>query len=199
MRATVGGLFITYLILLATGLAVAGLGYLSFIAFVEGVLKPHEFASYGLAFTAVAGGVASFFSPCSFTVLPTMVILGDMRDANAVAPRVRRALARGLLAALGVLSSAVVIGVIIGALGTGLGPTFSIFSSSPNSAIAKAIRISIGAVLVAMGLVHLLDLSHRLPLAGRVAAWAGEFGLSQQASARSAYVYGAVYIGVGFG
>ena len=52
-------------------LAIGGLGYLGFLAFVKGVLAPKEFATYGLVLTTLAAATASFFSPCSFTVLPS--------------------------------------------------------------------------------------------------------------------------------
>ena len=43
------------------------------LSFVRNMLMPGEFAAYGLVITAVAAGTASFFSPCSFTVLPSYI------------------------------------------------------------------------------------------------------------------------------
>lgn len=108
-------------------------------------------------------------------------------------------MARGAAAALGVITTCIVVGLIIGALGASVGPSFSIFSSSPNSLVAKGLRIGVGTFVASMGLLHLLNLSHRLPLVGRVSTWATAIGETSTPSLRSAYVYGATYIAVGFG
>ena len=65
--------YVPYISLAGMLLALGGLGYLGFLAFVRNMLMPGEFAAYGLVITAVAAGTASFFSPCSFTVLPSYI------------------------------------------------------------------------------------------------------------------------------
>jgi hypothetical protein len=180
-------------------LAVAGLGYLGFLAFVKGILKPGEFASYGLVLATVAGAAASFFSPCSFTVFPSFIVFAGPHSEDAPGIRLRSAVHRGAVAALGVVTTALVVGIVIGALGASIGPSFSIFSSSPNSLVAKGLRVAVGSFVAAMGLIHLLNWSHRLPLMGRVSAWATELSSTSRPSLRSTYVYGATYVAVGFG
>lgn len=186
---------VTLLILL---LALGGLGYLAFLAFVKGVLLPQQFASYGLVFTTIAAATASFFSPCSFTVLPSYIAFsGSVGDMGA-RRRFRLAFRNGLVAALGVVTAAAIIGVLIGALGTGIGPGLSIASANPNPG-SRALRITVGAVVFSLGLLHLMGLSHRIPLLGRISSWAVSAQGESSASLRSVYAYGAGYILVGIG
>ena len=53
---------VPYISLAGMLLALGGLGYLGFLAFVRNMLMPGEFAAYGLVITAVAAGTASFFA-----------------------------------------------------------------------------------------------------------------------------------------
>lgn len=179
-------------------LAIGGLGYLAFLAFVKGVLLPQEFATYGLVFTTVAAATASFFSPCSFTVLPGYIAFagpgGDMTPRRSV----RRALRNGLVSSLGVVTAVGILGVLIGALGTGIGPELSIASENPNPG-SRALRITVGALVSALGLLHLMNLSHRMPLLGRISAWAIRAEGEGSPSFRSVYAFGAGYVLVGIG
>ncbi|MBI4236339.1 MAG: hypothetical protein HY688_03170 [Chloroflexi bacterium] len=191
--------YLAYLSLALSLLAVAALGYLAFIAFVKGILEPRQFASYGLVLATVAGGTASFFSPCSFTVFPSFILLAGPSPGGERPGRLRRALPRGAAAALGAITAAIGIGIVIGAFGTALGPSYSIFSASPNSLVAKGIRIGVGVFVAFMGTINLLNLTTRVPLVGRVATWAAGVSGGAAPSLRSAYVYGVFYIAVGFG
>lgn len=179
-------------------LTLGGLGYLAFLAIVKGILAPQGFAAYGLVLTTVAAGTASFFSPCSFTVLPGYIAFAGTGTDVVAGRRFQKALTNGLIAALGVVTSVAIIGALIGALGTGIGPNLSITGADPNPA-SRALRITIGVFVLSMGLLHLFDLSHKLPLLGRISVWAiraqGEGG----PSLKSVYAYGAGYVLVGLG
>lgn len=179
-------------------LALSGLGYLAFLAFVKGFLAPQEFAAYGIVLTTVAAGTASFFSPCSFTVLPSYIAFASSGQDAGPARRFQNALKNGLVAALGVVTSVAVLGTLIGALGTGIGPDLSIAGSDPSAA-ARTLRITIGAFVLSMGLLHFFDLSHRIPLLGRVSVWAIQAQGEGGPSLRSVYAYGAGYVLVGIG
>ena len=179
-------------------LAVGSLGYLAFLAFVKGVLAPQEFASYGLVLTTVAAATASFFSPCSFTVLPSYIAFASSGEEVGPGRRFRNALKNGLVAALGVVTVVAVPGALIGALGTSIGPELSITGSDPSTP-ARALRIVIGAFVLSMGLLHIMDLSHRIPLLGRISSWAIRAEGAGGSSLRSVYAYGAGYVLVGIG
>lgn len=193
------GRYISPALLTLLLLALGGLGYLTFLAFVKGVLATREFAAYGLVLTSVAAGTASFFSPCSFTVLPGyLAFAGSSGEGEEPGRKSQSALKNGLVAAFGVVTAVVIIGALIGALGTGIGPGLSITGSDPNPA-SQALRITIGAFVLSMGLLHLFNLSHKVPLLGRISAWA--IGKQDEGgpSLRSVYLYGAGYVLVGIG
>ena len=182
---------------LAVVTALAGLGYLAFLAFVKGILVPGEFAAYGLAITAVAAGTASFFSPCAFTVLPSYIAFAGGGAGTGGKPALGSALLAGTAASLGVVTAVSVLGLLVAVLGTGVGASFSITGEDPSRA-AQGFRIGVGAFVISMGLVHLLNWSHRAPLVGRVASWAVRVQ-PEGGSLRSLYAYGAGYALVGVG
>ena len=179
-------------------LALGGLGYLGFLAFVRSDLTTQEFSAYALVVTTVAAATASFFSPCSFTVLPSYIAFASSGEDVGSGKRFGNALKSGLVAALGVITVVAILGAVIGGLGTGIGSELSITGSDPSTA-AQALRIAIGAFVLTMGLIHIMNLSHRIPLLGKISSWAiraeGEGG----PSLRSVYSYGAGYVLVGIG
>lgn len=187
--------YISFAVLL---LAVGGLGYLAFLTFVKGILAPKEFASYGLVVVTLGAATASFFSPCSFTVLPSYIAFASPGEDMVPGRRLRNALKNGLVAALGVITVVAILGAVIGALGTGIGAELSITGADP-SPLARALRIGIGVFILSMGFLHIMNLSHRIPLLGRISSVAiraqGEGG----PSLRSVYAYGAGYVLVGIG
>ena len=198
MRVQNAYAYTPYVFLAGALFALGGLGYLGFLAFVKGLLMPNEFAAYGLVITTLAAATASFFSPCSFTVLPSYIAFAG--SANDVGPgrRLQNSLKNGLVAALGVITVVVVLGALIGSLGTGIGSDLSITGSDP-SALAKSLRIAIGVFVLSMGVVHIMDLSHRIPLLGRISSLAIRAEGDGGASLRSVYGYGAGYVLVGIG
>lgn len=190
--------YVPYIFLAGVLLALGGLGYLGFLAFVKGFLMPNEFAAYGLVITTVAAATASFFSPCSFTVLPSYIAFAGSGNGLEAGRRFQSALKNGLVAALGVVTVVAVLGVLIGALGTGIGSELSITGSDPST-LAKALRIAIGAFVLSMGVLHIMDLSHRIPFLGKISAWAIQAEGEGGPSLRSVYGYGAGYVLVGVG
>ncbi|MCH7642498.1 MAG: hypothetical protein IIC30_04385, partial [Chloroflexi bacterium] len=183
----------------AAGLAGLGLvGYLGFLAFVQAGLDDKQFAGYGLVLTAVVAATASFFSPCSFTVLPGyLAFAAGGPDATGGAAGLRGTLRNGLAAAAGVVTVVALLGLLIALLGTGAGADLSITGDNP-SAGAKGLRIGIGAFVLTMGVVHILDLSHRLRLLSKVSIWAIKHE-GDSRSLRGLYGYGAGYVLVGVG
>ena len=102
----------------------------------------------------------------------------------------------GLAAASGVVTAVALIGLVIAALGTAVGPELSLTGSSP---IARVVRIVVGAFVIGMGVLHISGLSSRLPLLGRLAAWGVRHDGGGAPSRRSLYLYGATYVLVGIG
>ena len=190
--------FLPYIYLAVGLLALGGLGYLGFLAFVRNILMPGEFATYGLIITTIAAGTASFFSPCSFTVLPSYIAFASSGQDAEPDNRFPNALKNGVAAALGVVTTVTVLGALIGLLGTGIGADLSITGADP-SPVAKALRIGIGAFVLSMGLVHITGQTHRIPFLGRIAVLAMRAEGGGGPSLRSVYAYGAGYVVVGIG
>ena len=183
------------LAIVAIVMALVGIGYLAFLAFVEGILVPGEFAAYGLAITAVAAGTASFFSPCAFTMLPSYIAFAGGGVPRQDRPMLGTTLLAGTAASLGVVTAVSVLGLLLAALGTGVGANLSVTAEDPSRA-AQGLRIGVGAFIIAMGLMHILDWSHRAPLVGKVASWAVR-AQPEGGSVRALYAYGAGYAVVG--
>ena len=129
--------YVPYISLAGMLLALGGLGYLGFLAFVRNMLMPGEFAAYGLVITAVAAGTASFFSPCSFTVLPSYIAFASSGQNAEPGKRFRSALKNGVVAALGVVTVVAVLGSVIGILGTGIGASY-ISQGRPTAYLCSA-------------------------------------------------------------
>jgi len=98
-------------------------------------------ASISFAFTV---GVSTFFSPCSYSLLPVYMLYYMGRDSSKC-----DAAQRGLMSAFGILSVFIIIGLITAYLGL-------LFSN------VKLAQFS-GVIFVAMGLVTLLDLHLPVP------------------------------------
>ena len=177
--------------------ALVGLGYLGFVAFVKGVMRPGEFGTYGLLVTTLAAATASFFSPCSFTVLPGYLAFASS-GSGAGQGGLRSALKSGVVAALGVLAAVTIIGALIGVLGTGIEADLRMTGSNPSPA-AQALRIAVGAFILGMGVLHLTGLSNRLPLLGGISTWAIRLEGDGSPWLRSFFLYGAGYVLVGIG
>ncbi len=95
-------------LIVATAFAVAG--YFVFLGFMN------DSQSLVNVFPlAVIAGVASFFSPCAFPLLPGIIAI-DVNEKNKLSPSVK-----GLVSATGVLSFLLPLGIIIALVGVPLG------------------------------------------------------------------------------
>ena len=171
----------------------AGLGYLAFLAFVRQVIMPREFASYGLVVTTVGAAVASFFSPCSFPLLPAYLSVGAAGEGGA---RLGPALSSGARASLGVVSAVALLAVPVALVGQGLSPWVSMGGPEPGP-LAVVVRLALGSLLLLLGVAHLSGLGRHLPLPPRVAGVA--LRLRGGTSPRAPYLYGVGYILAGVG
>lgn len=99
----------------------------------------------GLLILAASAGIASFFSPCSFPLLVTLLA----RETNAAKTEgaVIRALGFALALSMGVIFFLLLAG---GAIAIGGGPIFE--GVTFTSVAGRAIRLLVGAVLVLLGL-----------------------------------------------
>lgn len=142
-------LLLLFILILAL---VAG-GYGLFIWFVVNIMKGD--AAFGLLFVAVIAGVASFFNPCSFPVLPAyLASYYTKEETDKEGQRPRQVLISGSVAALGVTVFNILLGILIGILGVGFGKSLGLAGGDPSS-IVRWIRGILGVLLLYLGYSHI--------------------------------------------
>ena len=140
-----GKLIFLYLVLLAL---IAG-GYGLFIWFVVTIMKGG--AVFGLLFVAIVAGIASFFNPCSFPLLPAYLArYYTVEEPKEEGLNKRKILFSGLAAALGVTAFNVLLGALIGLLGIGFGKSLALAGGDPSS-VVRWVRGVIGILLILFG------------------------------------------------
>lgn len=151
----------------------------------------------GLLMLAVAAGVASFFSPCSFPLLVTLLSRESRTETQSRRVRLNRSLAFGSSLAIG----AVVFLALTG-LGIALGASAIFGDVTFTSTIGRVLRLAIGGLLILLGLLQLgviqaapFDGVHRIsaPLMRR------QRQLRQHHPVLGFSLYGFVYVLAGFG
>jgi cytochrome c-type biogenesis protein len=128
-------------------------GYWLFRTFVTVVMP--DLGAYNLLALAVIAGVASFFSPCSFPLLPgyLSVYYTSSLPVSGAASRWRHTLSRGGAAVLGVVTFNLLLGAIIGLLGAGVARGLSIGGAEPSTYVLF-LRGGGGIVLLVLGIVQ---------------------------------------------
>jgi len=140
------------IILLLIILALVVGGYSLFIWFIINIMRGD--AAYGLLFVALIAGIASFFNPCSFPILPAYLAqYFSTKDTKDLSNQ-RRMLLYGLLAALGVITFNILLGSLIGLLGVGFGKSLALAGEDP-SLIVRWVRGIVGALLFLLGFSHI--------------------------------------------
>ncbi len=150
-------------------------------------------AGGALLLLAAAAGIASFFSPCSFPLL-----LSILARAPGVASdrRVAASLSYAAALAVGAAVFLILAGLVIALLGTALfaGVTFT-------STTGRLIRAAVGVVLIFFGLVQL----NRMPFEFRALEPAVHGAMRRQAAFRHEhplpgfFLFGFGYVLAGFG
>jgi len=134
-----------YLLLITAVVVVAVAGFVGYVLYPRFDLPAVEGA--GLLGLAAAAGVASFFSPCSFPLLVTL--LGRQAVADSESGRPARPAVFGGSLALGATVFMLLAGVVIALGGEALfaGVTFT-------STAGITIRVVVGSLLIFLGLIQ---------------------------------------------
>ena len=150
-------------------------------------------AGAGLLVLAAAAGVASFFSPCSFPLLVTMLA---KPLAETDGRPIRRALAYASALSIGAVGFLTITG---GAFALGAGAIVD--DVTFTSTTGRVLRITVGAGLVAFGLIQLnyirVDLRHFEPRLHGVLRKQAE--LRRRRPLSGFVLFGFVYLLAGFG
>jgi cytochrome c biogenesis protein CcdA len=178
-------------VLLAVALALAGVaGYAGYVAFPRFDLP--RAAGLGLLALAAAAGVASFFSPCSFPLLVTLM----SREVRGAPSRGRAAVVFASAFSAGAAAFVTILAVLFGLGGRTLAGAITF-----TSPIGIAIRVTVGLLLIVLGLVQ----ANVLPVSFH--AVEGFFRPLSEAQARlrrrhpvaGAALFGLSYLLIGFG
>lgn len=191
MKKTLYWLFVAFVVLLSIG------GYMGYELYPRFDLPAAE--GIGLFILAVGAGIASFFAPCSFPLLVT--VLGRETESNAKDGK-KGNTRRALPFAVG-LSLGATVFLLLAGLALAFGGSAFFSSVTFTSAVGITIRIIIGVLLILLGLVQ-MGVIH-VPLFRKVEKWA-EPMLKAQARQRRGNkqffgftVYGFSYLIAGFG
>lgn len=149
-----------YLVLIAVVVVVAVAGFVGYVLYPRFDLPAVEGA--GLLGLAAAAGVASFFSPCSFPLLVTL--LGRQAVADSESGKSPRPAIFGGSLALGAALFMLLAGVVVALGGEVLfaGVTFT-------SAAGITIRVVVGLLLIFLGLIQIEALPFSLDAVSRAA------------------------------
>lgn len=182
-------------ILLATGTGILALaGYAGYVLYPRFNLPAAT--GIGLLVLAAGAGIASFFSPCSFPLLVTLLARETSARAAPGESRLQRALTFAVALALGATAFLLLIGVGI-ALGASVLFEGVIFTSTAG----RLVRLLVGGFLILLGLIQL----GVLPVSFGLVEHAARPLLHRQAGLRRARptlgfgLFGFGYILAGFG
>ncbi len=145
--------WLQYTLSLGVFVAVIIAGYLVFRAFAA---TPDQ-TEFNLYILAIIAGVASFFSPCAFPLLPSYFSFYHQADSDekGTSKGVSKTLRLGLAASFGVITFALVLGLMIALLGLGLAQGLSISGPEPSQFV-RIFRGGVGVVLLILGVGQLL-------------------------------------------
>jgi len=177
--------------------ALIGLGYAGFRWFATGVMPQPE--ALNLYVLAVAAGLASFFSPCAFPLLPGYLAFyhgaGQPQDASGRSGSTTRL---GVAAMAGVATFVLVLGLAIALLGAGAAKGLSISGDAPSS-LVRGIRGVVGIILIALGVGQLTNRVIKPRAADALAFATRPRRDGGRSGAGGVYLYGLGYVAAGLG
>lgn len=140
-----------YLAFLLILIAITVAGYFGFLKYARNISALNLLP---LSFLAVFAGIATFFSPCSFGLLPAYLSIyakgkfkGDIVFKN------------GIVASAGLITFNIVLGVVLALIGLGIGSAFSVAAGGKLAGITLTIRAAVGVILFILGLFQFFHIS----------------------------------------
>jgi len=190
------GSYVQYGLLLFALAVVAIGGYLAFRQFVQAP----DWSAYNLYALAVVAGIASFFSPCAFPLLPGYLSFYYLAgsDESGERPGITRALGSGLTAALGVITFNMILGVAIALLGAGVAKALCLACPQPN-VVVRLFRGGLGGLLLTLGVVQVAGWSLKPGFVDALAWRTRPRREVIRSAAASLYLYGLGYNAAGMG
>ncbi len=178
-----------YVIIILLIALITMLGYLGFRFYH--ILSISSFSEYGLYFLALVAGVAAFFSPCSFTLLPAYISAsyGNIQEGD-------KKIGYIFSAAAGVLSFSIILGIVVTAIGKATSvATFGLAATSPDVYLV-IFRVFVGAILIFFGFMQISNATMHNRFTDGIAQ---RFNLKQKEKFWKFYMYGFGYTLAGIG
>ena len=186
--------FIQLILLFTTIFVLTISGYGLFIWFVITIMKGG--AAFGLLFVAVVAGVASFFNPCAFPLLPAFLAQHYTTKEKEGKKSVKGLLISGLVTALGLITFNIILGSVIGILGTGFGKSLGLTGENPST-VVRWLRGIAGVFIVYLGFSHVTGRGNPFGKLGHL--WSPKLPSQENSSLRKLYSYGFGYTLLGIG
>ena len=180
---------------------VIAIGYLAFRQLAIAVMPQLE--TYNLYILAIIAGVASFFSPCAFPLLPSYFSFFSTQDQTAKQDKLAthlqsRTLQLGLIAAGGVITFNLILGALIGWLGANLGTTLSMTSPNPHPFVLW-LRSIVGLLLIILGFLQWFGYNLKPGVIDQFAWFTRPKREGSRSAVWSLYLYGLGYNAAGMG
>lgn len=174
--------------LLLAFVALVAAGYLGFRAFAA----TPDLDDFNLHLLAVVAGIAGFFSPCAFPLLPSYFAFYHRSGGERSGARL------ALAAAAGVVTFDLVLGALIAVLGAGVAQGLSITSPEP-SVLVRAFRGLVGVALLVLGVGQLRGWTLKPRFVDVLAYRTRPRREGTRSAAASLYLYGLGYNAAGMG
>ena len=128
-------------------------GYVLFIYLIVNAFA--NASTLGIVFVSVVAGIASFFNPCAFPILPGYLAQYYVSASPTGEKRSRLGtiLLYGFIAAVGVIIFDIFLGALVGIMGAGFAKSLGLTGPNPNAYI-RWFRGIVGVFLIFLGYSH---------------------------------------------
>jgi len=186
--------WLAFLLYVALVVGLTAGGYTLFIYLIVNALP--NAASLGIFFVSIVAGIASFFNPCAFPILPGYLAQYYVSTPQQVGKRSRigSILFYGFVAAIGVIVFNIFLGAIVGGLGSGFANSLGLSGPEPNIYIRWS-RGIVGAFLILLGYSHATGSGINF---ARFGHWIPRYEPSKSPT-RNFFYYGFFYSFIGIG
>ncbi len=184
----------SYLLILGTLIVIATSGYFIFRTYSM-VLAPN-ITNYSLLLIAIVAGVAVYFSPCTFAVLPSyLVYYYNVTEKTKDSKKLKVIFSNGLVAATGIFSFNILLGSLIGVLGAGFGKSLNVSGGTLNIYVT-VVRAIVGLILIVLGYLHFSGRGFHFRILNRI----NQLDFSKQKNTyKGLFTFGFTYTAIGVG
>ncbi len=177
--------------------ALVAIGYSVFLFFIKS-FSPTA-GTLSLLVFAVIAGIATFFSPCSFPLMPGYLTRNLQVTIREPEKAKTNAVSNGLAAAAGVFLFDLILGLVIVLVGFSFAGSLGVSGPSPNLYV-RIFRGTVGGSLIILGILNFrgTGIFHNDSLTS-IGKWLMKSGGLKPSRQMFAYGFGYVSVGIGCG